>query len=75
MDGFEVAKRLQDAPGLEHTRVVALTGHGDEAHRRRARERGIGDYLLKPVDIGALRQVLDEAARGPATERAPGQSR
>ena len=33
MSGFELAMRLRAVPGLEHVRLVAVTGHGSDAVR------------------------------------------
>ncbi len=63
LDGCEVARRLRQLPGLEAALLVAVTGHGREADRRRAREAGIDLYLLKPADPDELRRVLASAAK------------
>ncbi len=60
MDGYELATRLRAIPELEGVRLVALTGYGQEGDRRRAREAGFDDHLVKPVDIDA---VEDAASR------------
>ena len=39
MDGYEVARRLRERPEFEETLLVALTGWGQEADRRRSRRR------------------------------------
>ncbi|HEY3355072.1 MAG TPA: chemotaxis protein CheB [Polyangia bacterium] len=59
MDGYEVARRLRAAlpPGAA-TRLVALTGYGQEEDRQRTREAGFDVHLVKPVDLPALRRVL-----------------
>ncbi|HEV3263102.1 MAG TPA: MASE1 domain-containing protein [Gemmataceae bacterium] len=58
MDGYEVARRLRQQPGLRTTLVVALTGYGQEEDRRRSREAGFDLHLIKPVDPAALLDVL-----------------
>jgi CheY-like chemotaxis protein len=57
MDGFEVARRLR----AEHDsglKIVAQTGWGQKADRRRTREAGFDEHLAKPVDLAALQQLL-----------------
>jgi two-component system CheB/CheR fusion protein len=58
MDGYEVARRLRQTPGLEALRLVALTGYGDEAVRQRTREAGFDDHLVKPVNPDELARLL-----------------
>ncbi|MFC0250736.1 PAS domain S-box protein [Massilia consociata] len=61
MDGFEVARRLREtaqAHGQACPRIVALTGWGQEADRRRTRESGFDKHLTKPVDLQALETWL-----------------
>ena len=67
--GYEVAKRLRSAHGARLT-LIALTGWGQEHDRRRAREAGFDHHLTKPVDPGALHELVTEAAQ--SSERAGG---
>jgi CheY-like chemotaxis protein len=75
MDGYEVARRLRREPGLEGTRVIALTGFDREPDRKRSREAGFDDVLLKPVEIGALQDLLARTTAGPAENQPQGGSR
>jgi PAS domain S-box-containing protein len=54
MDGYELAERLRAMPALEGIRLIALTGYGQESDRRRGREAGFDEHLVKPVDINAV---------------------
>ena len=54
MDGYELAARLRAMPALNDIRLIALTGYGQESDRRRAREAGFDQHLVKPVDIRAV---------------------
>jgi two-component system CheB/CheR fusion protein len=58
MDGYEVARRLRDLPGLESTFLVALTGYGQEEDRRRAEEAGFDAHCVKPADLAVLWDLL-----------------
>jgi CheY-like chemotaxis protein len=62
-DGFEVARHLRDVLGLDHARLVAVTGHGTEEHRRRAAEAGFDLFLLKPVGPADLRRLTQDLPR------------
>jgi len=69
MDGYQVARTLRADSRYAGLQVIALTGWGQEADRRRSRESGIDYHLTKPVDLAALEQLLDEA---PLRQDAPG---
>jgi CheY-like chemotaxis protein len=64
LDGYEVARRLRQFPELVGARLVALTGYGQPAERRRAMEAGFDVHLVKPVDLLALKELLDRMAAG-----------
>jgi CheY-like chemotaxis protein len=64
MDGFEVARTVRrDLAGGASVLIVAVTAFRGEEHQRQAREAGFDRYLMKPVDIDTLRQVLAQAPR------------
>jgi CheY-like chemotaxis protein len=63
MDGYEVARRLRQLPGMEQCLLLALTGQGYEADVRRCREAGIAFHFLKPVEPTLLREVLSSAEK------------
>jgi PAS domain S-box-containing protein len=58
MDGFTVARSIRGEPALRDIRVVALTGFGQQDDRRRSREAGFDDHLVKPVTPEDLRRLL-----------------
>ncbi|HEX2223613.1 MAG TPA: response regulator, partial [Thermoanaerobaculia bacterium] len=62
MDGYEVAKALRAQPGLERTRLIALTGYGQENDRRRSSLAGFDHHLVKPVDVDHLRRLLAKSS-------------
>jgi two-component system CheB/CheR fusion protein len=64
MDGYEVAQRLGALPALKDVLLVALTGYGQEADRRRSEQAGFNGHLVKPVEPGALKQLLAHGNRG-----------
>jgi CheY-like chemotaxis protein len=59
MDGYELAVRLRELPGLDAIRLVALTGYGQESDRRRTREIGFHHHLVKPVALEDVAAVVD----------------
>jgi CheY-like chemotaxis protein len=60
MDGNEVARRIREQPRYAGTRLVALTGWGQEEDRKRTHESGFDHHLTKPVDIAALQSLLSQ---------------
>jgi CheY-like chemotaxis protein len=62
MDGFEVAQRMRKDRKLKKTVLVAQTGWGQDQDRERTKASGFDHHLVKPVEIGSLREILD----GPA---------
>jgi CheY-like chemotaxis protein len=63
MDGFEVARRLRAQPGGTDMTIVAVTGWGQEEHKRRTREAGFDKHLTKPADRAELEAVLAASHR------------
>jgi two-component system CheB/CheR fusion protein len=64
LGGLEVARRLRQRPGSEGLLLVALSGYGTEEDRRRSRESGCDDHLIKPADPDALLQLLGVRPKG-----------
>ncbi|MHB8902841.1 MAG: response regulator [Thermoguttaceae bacterium] len=60
LDGFEATSLLRQM-GLS-TPIIALTGHGSDEDRRRCREAGCTDHLVKPVEGADLVAALNRAA-------------
>jgi CheY-like chemotaxis protein len=61
MDGYAVARAFRADPERRGMYLIALTGYGQEEDVRRAREAGFDVHLTKPVDIGQLERLLQEA--------------
>jgi CheY-like chemotaxis protein len=59
MDGCEVARRLRERAVGKVPLLVAVTGYGQEADRRRSLEAGIHLHLLKPVDPERLKKLIE----------------
>jgi CheY-like chemotaxis protein len=58
MSGYEVARRLRGEDGLREVVLVALTGWGQEADRKRAMDSGFDYHLVKPLDPNELNRLL-----------------
>lgn len=58
MDGYEVARRIRNELGLGDALLIALSGYGEDRHRRLAREAGFDQHVTKPVDASKLQELL-----------------
>nr|WP_267874168.1 PAS domain S-box protein [Telluria aromaticivorans] len=63
IDGYALARRLRDGAGARPATYLALTGYGQAHDRVLARTAGFDHHFVKPVDFGALVDVIE---RGPA---------
>jgi CheY-like chemotaxis protein len=64
IDGYEVARQIRSKL-RDRSRLIALSGYGQQKDRQQAFEAGFDEHLLKPVDPQRLLAVLVEA-RPPA---------
>lgn len=62
LDGYQVAQRLRQDPATKDVVLIAASGYGQEADRRRAKEAGFDHHLVKPVDPQRLQEILAEVA-------------
>ncbi|RZF31262.1 hybrid sensor histidine kinase/response regulator [Paraburkholderia sp. UYCP14C] len=60
MSGFEVAQRIRADESLPRSLIIAISGYGQEDHRRRALDAGVDHYLVKPADVDMLLGVIDD---------------
>ena len=72
LDGYEVCRALRALPASKHSLLVAQTGYSQPEHRARAQAAGFDHYLVKPVTIGQVEELLRAfaAARANATSGA-----
>jgi CheY-like chemotaxis protein/nitrogen-specific signal transduction histidine kinase len=57
-NGYEVARRLRATPWGAGMFLIAATGWGQDADKQLALDAGFDCHLTKPVDFGALRELL-----------------
>ncbi|HVO40725.1 MAG TPA: response regulator [Spirochaetia bacterium] len=56
LDGLELVERIRRAnPDL---RILIVSGYSEFEYARRAIELGVDDYILKPIDVEKLREIL-----------------
>jgi CheY-like chemotaxis protein len=58
MNGHEVARRLRSMPGLENTKIIAVTGWGQDQDKEASKDAGFHYHLVKPIDVDDLTKVL-----------------
>lgn len=59
LDGLEVLARLREHH--KELKVIILTGHGSFEAGREGMELGAYDYLMKPIELGKLIEVVQAA--------------
>ena len=65
MDGYELARRLRAIADADHLKLVAFTGYGMAADRRRALAAGFDEHLAKPAGLEDIQRVIERLARDP----------
>lgn len=58
LNGNEACRRIRELPWQRQPMIIAQTGWGQEGDRQRSQEAGFDHHLVKPVDIGALLELL-----------------
>ncbi len=75
LDGYGVATEVRKRLGKGHIRLVAVSGFGQEADRKRSLEVGFDEHLVKPVDVDSILSLLARPARPDARPGVSGSSR
>jgi CheY-like chemotaxis protein len=70
VNGHDVCRRLRRQPWANSTLMIAVTGWGQQDDRRESEDAGFDGHLVKPVDYGALVEVLKARAPPGPTPRA-----
>lgn len=59
LDGYEVARRIRQQAWGREIKLIAITGWGQEEDRRRSEAAGFDLHLVKPVELSAVKKLLD----------------
>lgn len=63
LNGYDAARRIRAEPWGKPIFLVALTGWGQDDDRRKSREAGFDEHLVKPVDYDKLMALLAAVPR------------
>jgi PAS domain S-box-containing protein len=69
MDGIELARRLRLLPAGAHATLIAVSGYGQDSDRAAALAAGFDAYLVKPVEIVRLLELVGAAPVTPDPDR------
>lgn len=58
LNGYEACRRIRDTAWGKDMTVIAQTGWGQEDDKRRTRDAGFDDHLVKPVDPLAVVKIV-----------------
>jgi two-component system sensor histidine kinase/response regulator len=58
MDGFTLAERIKERPGLAGATIMMLTSAGQRGDAARCRKLGIAVYLIKPIRQSELLEAI-----------------
>ncbi len=58
VDGIDTMKAIRV---FSNVPVIYVTGNSDDMHVKRARETGMSDFLIKPVDFNTLIASIEKA--------------
>ncbi len=65
-NGWEATRRIHSALGPQSPYIVALTSHARPADRRECADAGMDDFLVKPVRLTTLSNLLGPGRDAPS---------
>jgi PAS domain S-box-containing protein len=70
MDGFEATAAIRRLPGVaSRVPIIAMTAGAYDEDRRHCLDAGMDDFLAKPVDLSALKGMLERWVRNDVLSR------
>ncbi len=61
LSGWEFLDRVRLVDHLKNIPVIILTAHVDAENRQISKRYNVAAYLHKPIDLGALRNAIDDS--------------
>jgi len=75
VDGFEVCRRVKDAPATKAMRIVAMTGFDDQEAQQLAMTCGADAFVTKTAGLAALRREITSLLEADALTLSPRRGR
>jgi PAS domain S-box-containing protein len=63
LNGYDTCRRIRQSDWGRNMVLIAQTGWGQDEDKRRTREAGFDQHLIKPVDPVVLMKIIQEAKR------------
>ena len=63
IDGYQVAEQLRGSYPSKELMLIAMTGYGGDVTNTRARRAGFDHFLVKPVSLSSLKEMLASRQR------------
>jgi signal transduction histidine kinase/CheY-like chemotaxis protein len=63
LSGYEVAQRIREDGARSDVLLIAITGWGQHSDRARSAAAGFDHHITKPVDYGALTELISSHSR------------
>lgn len=63
IDGYEVARQIRANSQCNKTKLIALTGFGQESDVQFALSAGFDSHLVKPVNLESLTELMQQLSR------------
>jgi CheY-like chemotaxis protein len=63
LDGYGAARHIRKQPWGQQMVLVAVSGWGQDGHKKLAQEAGFDHHLVKPADAAQLKRLLAGAKR------------
>jgi CheY-like chemotaxis protein len=70
MDGYQVGQAIRRSTAGSDMLLVALTGYGQEEDRRRSRDAGFDEHLVKPPSLQNIEMILTHPKLGARSDAA-----
>jgi len=71
IDGYDLARRFRDTPGLQEVPILAVTANVMQGDRERTLEAGCDGYIQKPIDVDRLPKQVKATLQRSHTQRSP----